>query len=335
ADGVYFPETMTTFATYANGDYGWQRAGVDRSVVQCPWWQYAWQQGLELTQLMLDHAAYTENARFLNERALPMAREVLRYYDTRFQRDAAGKLVIAPTQAIETYWHEVVNDMPSVAGLHAVCDALLALPENVGTPADRALWRRMKDAAPPLPTRRVDGHDALAPAEKYRDQRSNCETPELYCVFPFRVVGPGRPEFEAAREAYRRRVDKSHVGWTQDGLFAALLGLTDEARADLLAKTRNSHPNFRFPAMWGPNFDWLPDQDHGSNLMTLLQLMLLQCDGRSIRLLPAWPKDWNVSFRLHAQFRTTVECAYRDGAVASLKVTPEARRKDVVLPNRD
>lgn len=36
ADGVYFPETMTTFATYANGDYGWNRADVDRSIVQSP-----------------------------------------------------------------------------------------------------------------------------------------------------------------------------------------------------------------------------------------------------------------------------------------------------------
>jgi hypothetical protein len=106
--------------------------------------------------------------------------------------------------------------------------------------------------------------------------------------------------------------------------------LTEEAQVDLLAKARNSHPGFRFPAMWGPNFDWLPDQDHGSNLMTLLQLMLLQCDGHRIRLLPAWPKEWDVSFKLRAPFDTTVECEYRSGAIVALRVTPEARRADVV-----
>jgi len=169
ADGVYFPETMTTFASYANGDYGWNRAGVDRSVVQCPWWQYAWQQGLELTQIMLDYVAYTGDERFLVEHALPMAREALRYYDSRFARDERGKLVISPTQAVETYWYDVVNDAPSVAGLHAVCDALLALPERIGTPEDRALWRRLREAAPDLPRRMVDGHVVLAPAEKYKD----------------------------------------------------------------------------------------------------------------------------------------------------------------------
>jgi alpha-L-fucosidase len=329
-DGVYFPETMTTFATYANSDYGWNRAGVDRSVIQSPWWQWAWQQSLELSQLMLDYAAYTGDERFLTERALPMAREALRYYDSRFARDERGKLVISPTQAVETYWHDVVNDAPSVAGLHAVCDALLALPPRIGTPADRVLWQRMKDAAPDLPTRRIDGQLVMSPAEKFTDQRSNVETPELYGLFPFRVLGLDKPNFDAALEAYRRRSDKSHVGWTQDGAFAALLGLTEEAQVDLLAKARNSHPGFRFPAMWGPNFDWLPDQDHGSNLMTLLQLMLLQCDGHRIRLLPAWPKEWDVSFKLRAPFDTTVECEYRSGAIVALRVTPEARRADVV-----
>ncbi|HNQ22642.1 MAG TPA: DUF5703 domain-containing protein [Phycisphaerae bacterium] len=335
ADGVYFPETMTTFATYANSDYGWNRAGVDRSVIQSPWWQWAWQQSLELAQLMLDYAAYTGDERFLTERALPMARAALRYYDSRFARDERGRLIISPTQVVETYWEDVVNDAPSVAGLQAVCDALLALPDRIGSPEDRALWRRMREATPLLPMRRIDDRLVAAPAERYKDKRSNCETPELYGLFPFRVLGVGKPNYDAAVEAYRRRHDKSHVGWTQDGAFAALLGLTDEAKADLLAKSANSHPNFRFPAMWGPNFDWLPDQDHGSNLMTLLQLMLLQCDGRQIRLLPAWPKEWDVSFRLHAPRETTVECEYRHGSIISLTVTPAARRADVVAGGGD
>ena len=59
-----------------------------------------------------------------------MAHDVLRYYDTRFQRDANGKLVISPTQAVETYWYDVVNDTPSVAGLHDVLDRLLAIPAD-------------------------------------------------------------------------------------------------------------------------------------------------------------------------------------------------------------
>ena len=58
--------------------------------------------------------------------------------------------------------------------------------------------------------------------------------------------------------------------------------------------------------------------------------MLLQSDGRKIYLLPAWPEDWDVSFQLHANCQTTVECVYRDGKVQSLKVTPQARAADVI-----
>jgi hypothetical protein len=344
-DGVYFPETMTSFGSYGNGDYGWKRDGLaPGDISPCPWWQWAWNQSLELTQLMLDRAAYSGDDTFLAERALPMARETLLYFDTRFKRDDKGKLLITPTQAVETYWHEVVNDAPVVGGLHAVCDQLLALPPSFGSREDRALWRRVKDATPALPVWEVKGKDgqarkAAAPAEKFKDQRSNCETAELYPLFPFRLYGLGKPGLELAVNAYNARVDKSTVGWTQDGIFAALLGLTDEAKSNLLAKVSNTNEKHRFPAMWGPNFDWLPDQDHGGNLMNGLQLMLMQCDtpradgtGGTIRLLPAWPKDWDVSFKLHAPGRTTVECEYRGGKVVKLVVTPEGRAKDVVMP---
>jgi hypothetical protein len=163
---------------------------------------------------MLDYAAYTGDERLLAKCALPMAREALRYYDSRFAWDRRGKLIISPTQAVETYWEDVVNDAPSVAGLHAICDTLLALPERLGTPEDRALWRRMAVAAPSLPTGRIDDQFVMAPAEKYKDKRSNVETPELYGLFPFRVLGLGKPNSDAALEAYRRHHDQSRVGWT-------------------------------------------------------------------------------------------------------------------------
>jgi hypothetical protein len=46
--------------------------------------------------------------------------------------------------------------------------------------------------------------------------------------------------------------------------------------------------------------------------------------------LPAWPENWDVSFKLHAAFNTTVECEFKDGKVKLLKVNPESRRADIV-----
>ena len=59
AEGCYFPETMTVWGTYSNGDYGWNRAGHQPKDVLCPYWQYAWNQGPELVALMLDRWDYT------------------------------------------------------------------------------------------------------------------------------------------------------------------------------------------------------------------------------------------------------------------------------------
>jgi hypothetical protein len=280
--------------------------------------------------LMLDYYEHTGDAVFLRDDLLPMAREVMLYFDSRFERDAGGRLVISPTQSVETYWHDVVNDTPTVAGLRATLPRLLALPSLPDE--ERALYRRLLDATPALPLRTADGVTFIAPAEQYKDQRSNVENPELYATFPFRMFGPGSPDLELARETYRRRVEKSMLGWSYDGQCAAMLGLADEAEKQLLAKVRNSHANHRFPAMWGPNYDWLPDQCHGGNLMLTLQTMVMHADGDRIDLLPAWPRAWNVDFKLHAPRRTTVECRFRAGRIERLSVTPPERARDVRLP---
>ena len=186
---------------------------------------------------------------------------------------------------------------------------------------------RLRPILPPVPVE--DGR--LKPAERFEPTRTNVENPELYAIWPFRLYGVGRPGLDVARRTFLGRIEKASVGWQYDGQCAALAGLADEAGAILLGKVGNSNPAFRFPAMWGPNYDWLPDQDHGSNILLTLQNMVLQPVGEKIHLLPAWPKDWNVRFRLRAPRRTTVEGEYRDGRLVWLRVDPPDRAKDVVL----
>ena len=159
--------------------------------------------------------------------------------------------------------------------------------------------------------------------------KRNIENPELYAVFPFRLFAFNRPNADWALEAFNHRWDKGNSGWRQDDIFMAYLGLTDDARKAVVRRARSHDRSERFPAFWGPNYDWTPDQDHGGVLMKTLQAMLLQTDGSRIFLLPAWPKDWNVEFKLHAPQRTVVEGIYRGGKMQSLHVTPKTRRADV------
>ena len=336
AKGAYFPETMTVFGTYSGGDYGWDRTNHEPKDVDCKYWQYAWNQGPELLGLMLDRWDYTGDKQFLTKRLLPMAKSVLDYFDTRFNKDESGRILLDPTQVVETYWYGVKNDMPTTAGLISVTHRLCSLPEDL-VPADlRSYFERIRNACPQLPLDRVDGKTALAPAQKYDPEVSNVENGELYGVWPFRLSSLAHPDLlEAGRVAYAVRKNHLDTGWGYDGNVAALLGLTDEAARILKVKCENSHKGYRWPATWGPNYDWLPDQNHGGNLLNTANLMLMQAeplaDGGAIRLLPSWPKNWNVDFKLKAPGGTTVHCIAVAGEIVKLEVKPESRRVDVVL----
>jgi hypothetical protein len=87
----------------------------------------------------------------------------------------------------------------------------------------------------------------------------------------------------------------------------------------------------RFPAFWGPGFDWVPDHNWGGSGMIGLQEMLLQSHQQKIYVLPAWPKEWDVHFKLHAPYQTTVEVVFKKGKLEQLRVVPESRRKDVIV----
>jgi hypothetical protein len=62
-----------------------------------------------------------------------------------------------------------------------------------------------------------------------------------------------------------------------------------------------------------------------------LQEMLMQTSGEEIRLFPAWPVDWDVSFKLHAPYCTMVEGQLQNGELKSLIVSPKSLEKDVII----
>jgi hypothetical protein len=328
--GAFFPECIYFWGPVFSETYGWTPfEDREDKLQESGWHKWEWVSGLELAGLFLDRWEHTLDDAFLARTVIPFAHEVLAFFEEHYPTDADGKLVMHPAQALETWW-ECTNPMPEVAGLHSVSERLLALPDGLAPDAERAFWQRLRGKLPGLPLRDVDGAKALAPAERFA-RKQNIENPELYAVFPFRLVALGKPNIEWGLEALEHRWDRGHSGWRQDDIFMAYLGLAEEARAGLVARARRHDPHSRFPAFWGPNYDWTPDQDHGGVLVKTFQAMALQTDGRKIYLLPAWPKSWDVRFKLHAPYRTVVECEVRDGKIRSLKVTPESRREDMII----
>jgi len=325
AGAAVFPETMYFWGLPNNGDYGW--ANTAREPANGYIRRY-WNGGLELIAAMLDRYDFTGDQQFAKDTLVPLADPLIAFLDQYWQkRDANHKIIMDPAQSLET-WHVAVNPMPEIAGLRFLLPRLLALPAGLTTEPQRTRWTRILRELPPVPVADVAGTKLLRPADTF-SACANSENPELYAVFPFCLYGVGRPDMEMARATYNQRKNRHNCGWCQDSIQAACLGLGDEAGKLVVARASAINTGYRFPVMWGPNFDWIPDQDHGENILTTLQCMLLQSDGEKIYVLPAWPKNWNVSFKLHAPHDTTVEGVFIEGKLTSLKVTPSSREKDV------
>ncbi|HOW67842.1 MAG TPA: DUF5703 domain-containing protein [Verrucomicrobiota bacterium] len=329
-DGAFYPECIMFWGAVFSETYGWTPFGQRQDKLQeSGWHKWEWVGGLELAWMMLDYFDHTLDRDFLQKTALPYTREVLSFFDQHYPVNAEGKLVMHPSQALETWW-QCTNATPELAGCVALTQRLLALPAVLAPPLDHELWSRLQAKLPPIPLREILGQMALAPAEAFADKR-NIENPELYPVFPFRLFAFNRPNAHWALAALEHRWDRGNRGWRQDDIFMAYLGQTEDARKAIVSRARSYDRGERFPAFWGPNYDWTPDQDHGGVLMKAFQAMLMQTDGEKIFLLPAWPRDWDVEFKLHAPQQTVIEGIYRDGKMVSMKVAPDSRRDHVII----
>lgn len=327
ASGIYMQECISTFGLPGMGDFG-----LESDVYSEEYTKDIWQQCLEMSVMMLDYYHYTGDEAFLKTKALPWARKALQFYNTRFKKDEQGKLRIFPSHGLETYWTDVVNDMPSIAGLHYVLEELLKLPQSTLTPEDKQNWTTMLSTIPDLPKKKDSlGNVVVDNAAFYNPQRTNYEAPDLYCLFPFRIYGIHKPNIKEVERAYFNMPNPGRVCWYQTGIFAARLGLATEAAKDIKARSSAYLKGFRFKGYMDSPHDWKPDYDGVGNMMNTLQEMLVQCDGDKIYMLPAWPKDWDVNFKVHAFKKTVIEGTYKNGKMEFLKVMPESRRKDLIF----
>jgi hypothetical protein len=337
--GAALPETMYFWGLPNMNDFGWNNPGNE---LASDWQRYHIQGTLEVISQMLDYYDQTGDEGFARDSLVPFADAIVTYYDRHWPRDAVGKIHLAPTQSLETYQRDAVNPTPDIAGLHAVIPRLLTLPTALTSAEQRAAWAKIVADLPPVPMGRTahgklppfgqgdaDGTPTILPAEKY-GRTSNGENPELYVAFPYRLYGVGKPDLKLAQDTFAARLFHADTCWGQDGTEAAILGLTGEARKAVLSEF-SDYGDQRFPWFWKSGHDWTPDLDNGGSGMITLQLMLMQCDGRRIQLLPAWPGDWTADFKLHAPYQTTVEGHVENGKITALKVTPARRARDVVV----
>jgi hypothetical protein len=321
------------------GDFGPTNQTTE---IQSHWQRYHIQGSLEVISQMLDEYDVTRDTDFARTNIVPFANAIVTYYAEHWSRTTNGKIRMSPSQSLETYQLDAQNPTPDIAGLDSILPRLIALPKQASSAEQRQFWAQTLADLPPIPLGKTangklppfgigdtNGTLTILPAEKY-GKTSNGENPELYVAFPYRLYGVGKPDLQLARDTFAARRFPQDTCWGQDGTEASVLGLTDVAKKAAVAEFTD-YGDQRFPWFWKAGHDWIPDLDNGGSGMITLQNMLMECDGKHIQLLPAWPADWTADFKLYAPYNTTVEGHVENGMITGMKVNPPSRQKDIVI----
>lgn len=309
---------------------------------------------------MLDFAyMLLEAARYGTEKLqdqMPVIENAVKYYDHyyrqyRLKKKGAeltedGKLEIYPSSALELYVG-AKNPTDVVSGLHALVKGVLSFPKEELTEEQYEYFNSMLQCLPKIPTRQKEGYTILPPAESWEleGDQPNMEFPQLYTLFPFETYSfDDTVGLNIAKNTWlynsKASTQKNYICWFQGGIFTARLGLTDEAKSYAMNKFLHPFgdrgnaeiPVRRFPVFWdNPGFCQCPDMDHGGAGMVGLQDMLMQAKGKHIYLLPAWPKDWDCDFKLHAPYNTIVQGKVKNGKLVDWNIIPLSRKEDVII----
>lgn len=318
-DGASFSEQIENSGLPNPTEYGKHKPGDDPGMDRNAWLEYQWDTALEFCSMIMQAHKYSGMDIAEYE---PLIRQTLIFFDEHYQYiakklgvkplNADGKLMLYPSSGCETY-KMAYNPSSVIAALKTVTEQWI---EYKGDSLNNFLSR-----IPPIPLRTIEGDTCIAPAIVWA-RIQNIETPQLYPVFPWRVYGMGRDNLHIARNTYLKDPHAvemhSTKGWKQDNIWAACLGLTDEAFK--LNKEKLADGPYRFPAFWDPGYDWAPDCNKGGASMIGMQEMLLQekPDG-GLLLFPAWPKNINAKFRLKATNGRTVEAEIKNGTIIENK----------------
>ena len=85
-----------------------------------------------------------------------------------------------------------------------------------------------------------------------------------------------------------------------------------------------------FPKSWGSDFSQLPPKKDGvDTLVDSLRPMLIETTGKRVCILPGWPIDQDISFRIDTVTGLGVDVVYRDRKIKRLEVYPKQRTSEV------
>lgn len=342
-DCACFPEQ--TDANGLSGFYGFH--GVDYPLQV----RHHYVEALEFSYMILCYHITSGND--ISE-YMEFIKSVINFYDKKYsEKDANGKRILFPSTALETYHADYILTIGGEEGRRAAnydekqtavtnpADVIAALSTTLSELLNSGLlsskeserYAALLNELPEIPTEIKKNRRVIAPCEFPKDyKKGNCEFPQLNTVFPYKIYGVFSKDLSLATNTYLYGWDNEdqldYISWHPTGCYAARIGLTEEAHKYMRLKLNDSER--RFPAFWGPGHDYTPDFNWGGSGMINVQEMLVQTCGDKIFLLPSWPKNLDVSFKLWLDGNTVLTAEYKNGALR-YDVIPANRTKDIVI----
>ncbi len=297
------------------------------------WSMYSYEHGLALLLFLWDAAlARGEEEAFTIWGFDALYRCLIFFLERYPVKD--GHIVFDPATSGET-WFDCRNPSSWIALLR-VCLPRIAAAASTADPRLADIARKLEALLPELPLGQWQLSDnrlgtrlsadenksVLLPAEQFdRHPPINRENPELYALWPYGLLGWGAPDYDLALRTYQNRQWKRlDVGWSLDCIWAARLGLTEEAR---------SYADWQFPTIVRfpgglcyeesparndqPTLPVLPSMQGMGNGVCPLFEMICQERGDHLLLLAAWPEEVPFRMALYTALSGRLELEYIPG----------------------
>jgi alpha-L-fucosidase 2 len=267
ASALWVPETM-----------GWD--GNANGTINSDYVNDIYSTGAEVAYNMYLQYRYTNDGAYLQNTAYPFMRDVLRFYQSRFQLQD-NEWVMPSSNAHETYWdvRDAITDLAAVRLL-----APIAIEVSTDLNVDTGLRSRWQDLLARLHPYQVSNgawlpHDPPAPAQSHNGENVSSEL-----IWPYDRSGIGASDYQTALKTWNTRPNPYSNVWANDAAQAARLGLGDQAYKGMkfMLKQYQNYPNGLTNNTNGV-FEYL-----GIHLVAMNESMMQSYDDK-IRVFPAVP----------------------------------------------
>lgn len=299
------------------------------------WSMYSYEHGLVILMFLWDVAKAKDEENSFFEWGIDAINRYLLFFLERYAIEN-GKLVFEPATSGET-WFNCRNPASWIAMFQAFLPKIIAEAKVREDSSEsffhlRETAEKLSQLIPALPVGKwrwtekgldiilgKDEESVLLPAETFsRHPPINAENPELYCLWPYGLFGSEEDNYELALRTYKNRFWKNlDTGWALDCIWAARLGLTEEAKEF----SKWQFPTIvRFPGGLCfedsparkdmPELSVLPSMQGMGNLVCPLFEMICQERNGYLLLLPAWDEAIPFKAAFYTALAGRVELVY-------------------------